>query len=82
MPRKAHHRTVNRVGPHHTWLQRKAYHLAVLLRHVWASWRLSLVMQPIAVGIYRAPPVLVVAWRQSLDDAMVYARDESGEVWS
>ena len=80
MPRMAHHRADNRVGPHHTWLRRKAYHLVKVFRPLNASHRILVSMRPVAAGIYAMDPVLVADWRRAVEEAMPYARDTEGKV--
>jgi hypothetical protein len=81
MPRMAHHRSDNRVGPHHTWLRRKAYHLMKVLRPVAASQRILMAMRPVSAGVYAVDPMLVADWRVAVEDAMPYVRDTEGTVW-
>lgn len=85
MPRKhqaGHHRNDHRIGPWFAWLQRKAYHLAKLFAHVWASYRMRASMRLVGRGLYQIEPAAVVRWRDTLDDAMPYARDTEGEIWA
>jgi len=81
MRRIAHHRCAFRVGPHHSWVQRKAYHLSKIFRHVHASWRLARELRRLRPGEYAIVPATLALWLQTLDDAYVYASDETGDVW-
>lgn len=77
------HRRDYRIGPWTAWLQRKAYHLMKIFAHVWASYRMSQAMRPISRGVYEIePPALVARWKSTLNDAMDYARDTEGDIWS
>lgn len=81
MARQAHHRADYRVGPHHAWVRRKAYHLNKILRLAHASHRMARSMRCQSPGIYQIPAADRLAWLQALEDAWFYACDETGEVW-
>lgn len=81
MARQAHHRVDYRVGPHHAWVRRKAYHLNKVLRVVHASRRMARSMRALGRGAWDIPPADRLAWLEALEDAWLYAADETGEVW-
>jgi hypothetical protein len=81
MPRKASHRRDNRLGPENRWLQKKAWHIARILRPVAAGHRLMAAAIPVGPGLYQIPPALVLDFRVTLDDALPYLHDEDGRVW-
>lgn len=81
MPRMAHQRTIYRSGPHHGWLQRKAYHLMKVFKVVHASIRMAGSMRCESPGLYRIPPADRLAWLEALDDAKPYAQDTTGDIW-
>jgi hypothetical protein len=81
MPRTAHHRAIHRTGPHHSWVQRKAYHLGVVLAPARVGLRIRRAMRRPSTGIYQIPPGLMLEFLAALDRAEPYATDESGEVW-
>lgn len=75
------HRRDYRIGPWTAWLQRKAYHLMKIFAHVWASYRMREGMRRVSSGLYAIEPSNYSRWSDTLDDAMVYARDTEGDVW-
>lgn len=81
MGRQAHHRADYRIGPHHAWVRRKTYHLNKILRHVHAAKRMASSMRCLGPGIYQIPPGDRLAWLEALEDAWLYAADETGDVW-
>jgi hypothetical protein len=78
MSRSAHHRADFRNGPHTGWIQRKARHLARVLRAVFALDRLLCEVDRVGV---RLNPAIVLEARQARDIAWDYATDDTGEVW-
>lgn len=83
MQRSAHHRVDYRSGPHHSWLRRKAYHLAKLFQAVRIGLELIRSLQPLGRGIYRLDALhLMPQARKAFGDAQIYLDDETGDVWS
>jgi hypothetical protein len=79
--RSAHHRAINRTGPHYAWLQRKAFHLSRVFRPGLVGERLVDQMRTIRPGLYEIPPSVVLEFRAALEDFRPYARDTEGTVW-
>lgn len=82
MTRRAHHRAIHRVGPHHTWLARKNYHLGKVMSPGRVGLRMARQMVNLRPGVYEIPPCLVLEWKSALEDFRPYATDDTGEVWS
>lgn len=81
MTRQAHHRSDYRPGPHHSFLRRKSYHLAKMIAHIRASERMLRETRYLSGGAIYITPVARLEWRRTLEDALVYANDDTGEVW-
>lgn len=83
MQRAAHHRADYRVGPHHSWLRRKAYHLAKLFVALRLLGELLAALRPIGRGVYQLDRVhLMPKARDAFADAAIYLDDETGDVWN
>ena len=81
--RCAHHRSMYRVGPHQTWLQRKAYHLAKLFRAARYLGMLLRALRPVRPGVYQLEEKhLMPQAREAFADAALYLEDETGDVWT
>jgi len=81
--RSAHHRADYRVGPHHSWLRRKAYHLAKMFAAVRILGELLSALRPIGDGVYKLDRVyLMPKAREAFADAAIYLGDERGDVWN
>lgn len=83
MEREAHHRRDYRNGTHHTWPQRKAYHLGKLYAAVRAVAELVSALRPVGPGLYRLDrPYLMPLVRDALESARPYLDDKTGDVWN
>lgn len=83
MTRSAHHRADYRIGPHSSWLRRKAYHLAKLFAALRAGRILIEELRPVGPGLYRLDRVyLMPKAREAFAAASIYLDDETGDVWS
>lgn len=81
--RSAHHRSDFRTGPHHSWLRRKAYHLAKLFAALRAVRTLLEELRPVGPGLYRLDRVyLMPKAREAFRAVAIYLDDEEGDVWS
>jgi|APCry1669188879_1035177.scaffolds.fasta_scaffold25942_3 hypothetical protein len=80
--RSAHHRSDYRGGPHTGWLQRKARHIARVIRCVFALDRLILEVERLAILGVKVNPVVLLEARQARDIGWDYATDDTGEVWA
>lgn len=80
MTRAAHHRADYRTGPHHSWVRRKAYHLAKVLAPTWALGDILRELDRVGfpAGFNR---VISLRARHVYEEALIYATDETGEVW-
>ena len=81
MKRAAHHRAINRTGPEHRFMARKALHLAKLMRPIRSAEQMLINAIPIRTGIYQIPPARISELRMAVEDALPYLRDSEGKVW-
>lgn len=79
--RSAHHRVIHRHGPHHSWLQRKARHLAIYGGPGFVGVRIVNETRTIRPGLYEIPPSLMLQFREAVDKFGPYATDTEGTVW-
>jgi hypothetical protein len=83
MSRAAHHRTSYRLGPHHSWLQRKTYHLSKLFKAVRLGLELVRNLRPVGPGLFALDRLhLMPQAREAFAAAELYLDDETGEVWN
>lgn len=81
MTRAGHHRAVFRTGPHHTWLQKKTYHIAKASTGPILALG-AIIGELVRVGVPSGfNPVVLLRARKAYDEALPYATDETGEVW-
>lgn len=83
MTRSAHHRADYRIGPHSSWLRRKAYHLAILFSALRIGRTLVEELRPVGPGLYRLDRVyLMPKAREAFAKAGLYLDDTDGDVWT
>lgn len=69
MPRKAHHRRDNRLGPENRWRQRQAEILAKVFRPTTVGQRLLQMAVHLGHGNYQIPPPVMLEFRLAIDEA-------------